>query len=200
MNFAWFRAMLRLTLTNPRQAGYAVIDMQFPVQGLWIALMLVSVLLSLLVSAVVHSAPLPPGDLGQLIEMSPAYHTPLLFAVLNWAQALVSVFLLHWIGRSFGGQGELADMLAVMIWLQVVSLVLAVVLFLVGLILPLVGGLMMIAAFFWGLWATLALVAAANRFDSLLKSAGVCVVTVVAFSIGMTILSAMFGGLGMTGR
>ena len=47
MNFAWFRAMLRLTLTNPRQAGYAVIDMQFPVQGLWIALMLVSVLLSM---------------------------------------------------------------------------------------------------------------------------------------------------------
>lgn len=200
MSFAWFKAMLRLTLTNPRQAGRDVIDMQFPMQGLWIALMLVSVLLSLMVSAVFHSAPLPPGEMGQLIQMSPAYHTPLLFAVLNWAQALVSVFLLHAIGRSFGGQGELADMLAVMIWLQVVSLVLAVVLFLVGLILPLVGGLLMIAAFFWGLWATLALVAAANRFDSLLKSAGVCAVTVVVFSIGMTILSAIVGGLGVTGR
>ena len=117
MNFAWFRAMLRLTLTNPRQAGYAVIDMQFPVQGLWIALMLVSVLLSLLVSAVFHSAPLPPGDLGQLIEMSPAYHTPLLFAVLNWAQALVSVFLLHWIGRHSTEVEEILSC-AFMVWFR----------------------------------------------------------------------------------
>ncbi|MEQ8897729.1 MAG: YIP1 family protein [Roseovarius sp.] len=200
MNFAWFRAMLRLTLTNPRQAGAHVIDMGFPMQGLWVALMLVSVLLSLLVSAVFHFTPVPPGEMGQLIEMSPAYHTPLLFALLNWAQALISVFVLHWVGRSFGGQGELADILAVMIWLQVVSLVLAVVLFLLGLILPLVGGLLMIAAFFWGLWATIALIAAANRFDSLLKAAGVCVATVVVFTIGMTILSALLGGLGMTGR
>lgn len=200
MTFAWFRAMLRQTLTNPWQAGRDVIDMQFPIQGLWIALMLVSVLLSLMVSAVFYATPTPPGEMGELIEMSPAYHTPLLFALLNWAQALISVFLLHRIGRAFGGQGELADMLAVMIWLQVVSLVLALVLFLAGLILPLVGGLLMIAAFFWGLWATVALVGAANQFDSLLKALGVCAVTVVVFSIGMTILSAMLGGLGITGR
>ncbi|KZY32258.1 hypothetical protein A3731_04200 [Roseovarius sp. HI0049] len=197
---AWFRAMLRLTLTNPRQAGAEVIAMQFPMQGLWVALMLVSVLLSLLVAAVFHFTPVPPGEMGEMIQMSPAYHTPLLFALLNWAQALISVFVLHWVGRSFGGQGELADILAVMIWLQVVSLVLAVVLFLLGLILPLVGGLLMIAAFFWGIWATIALIAAANRFDSLLKAAGVCVVTVVVFTIGMTILSALLGGLGLTGR
>jgi len=200
MTMAWFRAMLRLTLTNPRQAGAEVIAMQFPMQGLWVALMLVSVLLSLLVAAVFHFTPVPPGEMGEMIQMSPAYHTPLLFALLNWAQALISVFVLHWVGRSFGGQGELADILAVMIWLQVVSLVLAVVLFLLGLILPLVGGLLMIAAFFWGIWATIALIAAANRFDSLLKAAGVCVVTVVVFTIGMTILSALLGGLGLTGR
>lgn len=200
MNFGWFKSMLRLTLTNPRQAGALVVEMGWPMQGLWIALLLVSVLLSLMVSAVFHSAPLPPGELGQLIEMSPAYHTPLLFALLNWAQALVSVFLLHRIGLAFGGQGELGDVLAVMIWLQVVSLVLAVVLFVVGLILPLVGGLLMIAAFFWGLWATLALVAAAHRFDSLLKAAGVCVATVVVFSIGMTMLSALLSGMGIIGR
>jgi hypothetical protein len=200
MSFAWFRAMLRLTLTKPREAGALVVEMGWPMQGLWIALMLVSVLLSLLVSAVFYVAPLPPGEMGELIQLSPAYHTPLLFALLNWAQALISVVLLHRIGLAFGGKGELADVLAVMIWLQVVSLVLAVVLFLIGLILPLVGGLMMLAAFFWGLWATLALIAAAHRFDGLLKAAGVCVLTVVTFSIGMTILSAVLGGLGVTGR
>ena len=91
MSFAWFRAMLRLTLTKPREAGALVVEMGWPMQGLWIALMLVSVLLSLLVSAVFYVAPLPPGEMGELIQLSPAYHTPLLFALLNWAQALIGI-------------------------------------------------------------------------------------------------------------
>ena len=64
MSFAWFRAMLRLTLTKPREAGALVVEMGWPMQGLWIALMLVSVLLSLLVSGVFYVAPLPPGEMG----------------------------------------------------------------------------------------------------------------------------------------
>ena len=199
MTFDRFKALFRMTLTNPRQAGAEVIAMQLPMQSLWIALMLMAVVLSLLVSALFQLAPLPPGEMGALIRMSPAYQAPLLFAVLNWGQAVISVFVLHWIGRVLGGQGELADMLAVMIWLQVVSVVLAVVLFAVGLILPLVGSLMMLLAFFWGMWATVALVDAANRFDNMMKAAAVCIAAVVALSIGMALFSAVVGGLGLRG-
>jgi len=197
MSFNRARALFRTTLTNPRQAGAELIAMGLPVQGLWIALMLVAVLLSMMVSAVFHLSPLPPDELGQMIRLSPAYQAPLLFALINWGQALISVFVLHWIGRAFGGQGELADMLAVMVWLQCVSLVLGVGLFVVGLILPLISAMLMLAAFIWGIWATIGLVDAANRFDNMFKAAGVCVVAVVAFSVGMTILSAVIGGLAM---
>ena len=199
MTTARFKALFRTTLTNPRQAGHEVIAMGLPMQGLWIALMLMAVLLSLLISALFHTMPLPPGELGEIIRLSPAYHTPLLSALINWAQAVISVFVLHWIGRTLGGQGELADMLAVMIWLQCVSLILAVVLFVAGLILPLIGSLLMIAAFFWGLWATVALVDAANRFDNMFKAAGVCVAAIVALSVGMAVFSAVIGGLAMRG-
>lgn len=199
MTYDRFRALFRTTITNPRRAGAELIDLRLPVQGLWLALMLVAVLLSLMVSAVLHTMPLPPDEVGQLLRMSPAYQAPLLFALINWGQAVISVFVLYWIGRAFGGQGELADMLAVMIWLQCVTLVLAVSLFVIGLVLPMIGALALLLAFFWGLWATVALVDAANRFDNMLKAAGVCVVAVVAFSIGMTIFSAVVGGLAMKG-
>ena len=53
----------------------------------------------------------------------------------------------------------------------------------------------MLIAFFWGLFATIALVDAANRFNNLFKAAGVCVVAVVAFSVGMTLISTVVGGL-----
>lgn len=199
MTFEQFRALFRLTLTNPRAAGALVIAMNLPMQGLWLALMLVSVVLSLLVSAVFHTMPLPPDEAGALIRMSPAYQAPLLFALINWGQSVISVFVLHWIGRSFGGQGELADLLAVMIWLQVVSIVLAVALFLLGLVLPLVGALLILATFVWGLWATVSLVDAAHRFDNLFKAALVCIVALAAFSIGMMMISAVIGGLAMRG-
>ena len=199
MNFVWFKALLRTTMTNPRQAGHEVIAMRFPLQGLWIALMLMAVLLSLMVSAIFHAAPLPPDEVGNLIRMSPAYHSPLIFALINWGQAVISVFVLYWIGRSLGGQGQLADMLAVMIWLQVVSLLLAVALFAIGLVLPLAAGLMMLMAFGWGVWATIALVDAANRFDNMAKAAGVCLLAVLAFSVGMMLFSAAVGGLAMRG-
>jgi len=199
MTFNRFKKLFRTTLTNPRQAGAEVIAMGLPMQGLWIALLLMAVLLSLLFSALFHTRPLPPGQLGEMVRMSPAYQSPLFFAFLNWGQAVISVFVLHWIGRTLGGRGELADMLAVMIWLQAVSLVLAVVLFTAGLIVPIIGSLALLLAFFWGMWATVGLVDAANRFNNILKAAVVCVAAFVALSVGMAVFSAVVGGLAMRG-
>lgn len=194
-----FWELLRQTLTDPRAAGARVIEMKFPLQGLWIALGLVSVVLSLLVSGILQVVPLPPDEYGEALRMAPAYQSPLMFALLNWGQAVISVFVLYWIGQVFGGRGTLADMLSVMIWLQVVSLVLALGLFFVGFIFPIVGGLAMLLAVFWGLWATVALVDAANRFDNMFKAAGVCLVAVVAYTIGMTMLSVIVGGFSARG-
>jgi len=199
MTMAFVRVLLRTTLTDPRQAGREVIALGLPLQGLWVALMLMAVLLSLMVSGVFHAVPLPEGPMGEALRLSPAYHSPLIFAVINWGQAVISVFVLHWIGRIFGGQGQLADMLAVMIWLQFVSLLLAAGLFVIGLILPLAGGVITLMALGWGIWATIALVDAANRFDNMVKAAGVCLVAVFAFSVGMTLFSAVVGGFAMRG-
>ena len=199
ISFDRFKALLRTTLTDPRQAGLEVIEMRLPMQGLWIALMLMAVILSLLVSGLFQIAPLPPDEMGELIRLSPAYQSPIFFAVINWGQAVISVFVLYWIGQALGGQGTLADMLAAMIWLQVVTLVLALAIFVVGLVLPFVGGMLMIVFVFWVIWATVGLVDAAHRFNNMFRAFGVCVAAFVAFSIGMTLLSALIGGLAIRG-
>lgn len=199
MTLKRFVALLRATVTDPRQAGAEVIAMNWPLQGLWLALMLAAVLLSLLTSGLLQLAPLPDDQLGDVLRLSPAYRAPLLFALINWGQSVVSVLLLHGIGRLFGSRGALADVLAVMIWLQVVSLVLAVSLFVVGLALPTIGGVMFLAAFFWGIWATIGLVDAAGRFDNMLKAAAVCAVALVAGFVIMTVLSALIGGFAAQG-
>lgn len=199
MTRAGFMSLLRITLTDPRQAGRAVIGLELPLRALWVALMLMAVLLSLMVSALFLTAPLPPGAMGEAIRLSPAYHSPLIFALINWGQAVISVFVLHWIGQALGGQGRLGDILAVMIWLQVVSLVLAAGLFVVGLVLPALGGFMTLAALGWVLWAAVALIDAANRFDNLARAAGVCVAALAAFTLGMMLISAVIGGLATRG-
>ncbi|MEO0372458.1 MAG: Yip1 family protein [Pseudomonadota bacterium] len=194
-----FKTIFLTTLTNPRQGGRDVIGLGLPTQGLWMALMLMAVVLSLLVSGLFQISPIPDDELGRLIRSSPAFTSPLMFAVINWGQSVVTVYVLHWVSRMVGGQGEVRDMLSVMIWLQVMTLILAVASTAVSLIIPAIGALCMLLAFFWGLWAVVAFVDAASRFDSLFKALGVCVAGFLAFSFLMTIVASILAAFGIGG-
>lgn len=199
MNFATFKTLFRTTLTDPRRGGRDVIALNLPTQGLWIALMLMAVILSLLVSGLFYISPIPDDDLGQLIRSSPAYQSPLLFALINWGQSVVTVYILHWVSRMIGGDGEVRDMLSVMIWLQIVTLTLAVTFTLISLFIPSIGGLLMLVAFFWGLFAVVAFVDAASGFDSLFRALGVCIAGFLAFSFIMTIVASILASFGIGG-
>lgn len=188
-----FLELLRLTLTRPREAGERVIAMALPVRALWLALALASVLLSLAVTALLQLAPKPPGAQGQIIALSPAYHSPLIFALVQWGQAVITVFVFYWIGRVFGGRGRMADMLAVTVWLQLVTLVMACGLFVLGLVLPALGAMVMLAALIWGLWVTASLIAAAHRFESTFTGALVFLAAIVALALGMMLFAGLLG-------
>ena len=199
MTFNTVKALFRTTLTDPRQGGRDVIALNLPTQGLWIALMLMAVILSLLVSGLFYVSPIPDDDLGQMIRSSPAFQSPLLFALINWGQSVVTVYVLHFVSRMVGGEGEVRDMLSVMIWLQVMTLVLAVTFSLVLLVIPAIGALCMLLAFFWGLWAIVAFVDAASDFDSMFRALGVCIAGFLAFSFLMTIVASLMSAFGIGG-
>ncbi|MEM7734078.1 MAG: Yip1 family protein [Pseudomonadota bacterium] len=194
-----FKSIFVTTLKDPRQGGRDVIGLGLPTQGLWIALMLMAVVLSLLVSGLFQISPIPDDELGQIIRNSPAFTSPIVFALINWGQSVVTVYVLHWVSRMVGGQGELRDMLSVMIWLQVMTLILAVSFTLVSLLIPEIGALGMLLAFFWGLWAIVAFVDAASDFDSMFKALGVCIAGFLVFSFVMTTVASLLAAFGIGG-
>lgn len=195
MNTAALKPLFVQTLQNPREAAGQVLRAGVPTQALWIALSLVSVVSSLILAALLRAGPLPAGDLGELVAQSPAYNAPLIFAMMQWGRVVLSVFMLFWVGRMLSGQGELRDVLAVVTWLQVVSFVVVAGLSVLGLLIPILSSLGMLAFFLWWLWALACFVDMAHRFDSPLKAIGVLVVSIVGVILGLAIIMAVIGGI-----
>lgn len=199
MNVDVLKPLFIQTVQNPRQAAEQVLRIQLPIQAYWITLTLISVVSSLLLVSIVRAAPLPEGDLGQLLLQSPAYNAPLIFAIMQWGRVVLSVFMLFWTGRMLGGQGDLRDVLSVVTWLQTVSFLIIATIFVIGLVVPFLSSFAMLAFFLWWLWAIVCFLDAAHRFESPIKAVGVLVVSIVGTLIGLSlimgIIGAVLGGL-----
>lgn len=193
MNMTLFNELFRLTLVDPRGAGHRVIALGLPPQVLWTALALVAVLFSLSMSAILHSAPMPPDPTGAAIRALPHYSAPLMAALMQWGQMVITVFILFWVGQALGGKGRLVDMLAVMIWLNLVAVVISVVIFVLALVLPPLASLAVLVMLFWVFWATFGMIDAAHRFDNYFMGMLVFILAVVAMAIGMSVFSAVLG-------
>ncbi|MEO0772775.1 MAG: Yip1 family protein [Pseudomonadota bacterium] len=217
---ATFKSIFLTTLRDPRQGTRDVIGLNLPVQGLWIVLLLVAVVLALFASGSIQMAYLATEQLSQSPQVilddqtgaaaqneelpdwlvPPLFaDAPILMAIMNWFQAAVTVYVLHWISRMVGGQGELNDMLAAVIWVQVVTLLMGFVLLLVAIVIPPVGALGLLLLFFWGIWAFVGGVDAASGFGSLFKAFGVCVAALLALSFISTTVISILGVMGIGG-
>ena len=195
MNTAALKPLFLLTLRDPREAAGMIVAMRLPSQALWLALSLVSVLTSIIFSALLHAAPMPQDEIGQLLESSPGYNSPLIFAMLQWGRAVLSIFVLYWVGKAFGGLGELVDVLAVMTWLQVVTFVLVGVLFVLGVVLPMLSSLGMLVVFGWWLWAVVCFLDVAHRFESGVKAFFVLLFSIFGVLIGLSLFLGVIGGI-----
>ena len=191
------KSLFGQTIRTPREAGERIINMGLPAQALWIALSLVSVVTSLVFAGLLQVGTLPDDQFGQIMSASPAYSAPLVFALMQWARAIVSVFVFYWVGRLMGGRNPLENVLAVLTLLQAVTFVIMVALLLTGLVLPFVTSLAILAAFIWWLWAITSLLDVAHGFDSAFKAAGVLIVSVLGVTVGMSIFFGAVGGLFM---
>ncbi len=196
---ALFIDLFRQTLTEPRAAGARVIAMGWPPQILWLTLGLIAVAMSLAVSGILQTAPLPEGEMGEMLRLNPAYRAPLLFALMQWGQAVISVFVLTWIGRAFGGEARVEDMLAVTIWLQLVAVVLGIGVVVITVLLPPIGAFALLAFVAWSIFIMLAMIDAAHRFDNFAKALGVFVVAIVALAVGSAMLAALIGAAAIGG-
>jgi len=185
------------TLRNPREAGHFILNLQLPVQALWIGLSLVSVMTSLVFSGLMRVGPLPQDQFGEIIAGSPAYSAPLVFALMQWGRSIATVFVFFWVGRIMGGRGPLEDVLAVLTWLQAVTFVIMVGLLVGGLVLPFLTSLMILAAFVWWVWAVTSLLDVAHGFESMVKTVGVLILSLLGVTIGLSLFFGAVMGLFM---
>ena len=100
---------------------------------------------------------------------------------------------MFFVGQIFGGTGRLPDIMAAVVWLQVITLILAVVLVVFGQVLPFLQAIALLVAFFWFLWVMVSLVNVAHRLDNLLKSAIVVVLSFIGQNTAMVALVRLLG-------
>lgn len=201
MNITALKPLFVQAVKDPRGAADTVLATRWPAQALWIALSLVSVVTSLIVAALVQATPLPQGELGALLQASPVYSSPLIFAVMQWGRAVLSVFMLFWVGRALGGRGALEDVLGVVTLVQIVSFALVAGITLVGVIFPFLSSLGLLVFFVWWVWAVANALDVAHSYENPMKAFGVMVISIFGVLIGLSIFMGIVGGLaaGLTG-
>ncbi len=187
MVLADWKALFVLTLKAPRDGAQQLLSLGLPAQALWIALSLVSVVTSMIFAGLLQLAPMPQDEMGELVRTMPAYDAPLIFALLQWARAVVTVFVLFWVGRTFGGTGRLVDILAIITWLQAVTFCLMLGIVVLGALLPFVSSILILVMAVWWVWAVVSSLDVAHGFDSVIKAAAVLIVSVIGATIGLSI-------------
>lgn len=138
--------LARLTLRDPQQAARVLLSEGVPLRARSAGLLLVAILSALLAS-------LQVGNRDSLDPFSALMlASPIRAAVFQWLFLAATVFLMHRVGRAFGGRGSFADALLVVVWLQLIMLGFQVLQFVLFPLVPSLAGLIGLASFVIYLW------------------------------------------------
>lgn len=116
-------ALARESLSDPRQAARRIMALNLPVPARWSALLLVSVLSSLFMHLGLRLGQAAPGA----PDAPPFPMGPFWTVLLFWGSVMLTVGLVHHVGRWRGGRGRFEDALILMVWVQVMLLAVQVV-------------------------------------------------------------------------
>ena len=174
------------TITAPQNAASRVLTYQPQSGALWTALLLVAVLNGILYSLLLA------GGISRGMILPPMLSSPMQLTMFIGAMLALIVFTLASAGRVLGGQGDVAALLRVTIWLQSLRLALQLVIVVLSAILPLAAWLLAMATMFWGAWIMVNFVAVAHRI-SVLRAVGVLALSFVGVIVALSILLPILG-------
>lgn len=174
------------TLRNPRSAARQILALRLDTSLLWTALALIVVL-----NAILNGVTLP---LMVVPDMVPAaFASPWMFAMILGGGIVIGTFILTWIGQMMGGKAQLADMLALVVWLQGLRLVVQAVVFLLFFAVPMLSDILALVAGLWGIWITVAFIDEAQGFNSIFKAIMVLVASMLGIAIGLSFFLLLIG-------
>jgi hypothetical protein len=174
------------TLRDPRGTAERLIALDLGLPTLWTALALGAVLNTILFSVNMMMFP-------TTFPLPGLFSNPILYAMARAGGMVITMHLLTWVGGMMGGQGKLADVTVVLVWLQYMRLAAQAVLLVMTMLVPALALMATLVVAFYSLWLLLNFLDMAHRLGSLGKSALVLVFSVVGITIGLSILIALIG-------
>lgn len=173
------------TIQSPRTAAQKIISLNLSRDVLWSGLVLVACL-----NSIIYSFSLFMGDISVLPSL---FRNPLLFFVMVGGVLVLTVHAFYWTGRAMGGQGDLGDLLVLLVWLQGLRAVAQAFMFVLMLVSPGIGQLFSLIIGVLGIWITVNFITEALRLPGLLHGVGVLVMAAVGIVFGLVILAGLIG-------
>ncbi|MBQ4823098.1 YIP1 family protein [Leisingera sp. HS039] len=179
-------AFALLTVKSPRDAAHQILAQDWPREALWTGFLLSVVLNTCVYTLQQVLFPLPPEVL------IPRFAPGAYFAVILLLQ-ISFIAMLATTGRWLGGQGNLAELLALVTWLQLLQAGLNAAVVAMLLVLPALAALLNIAANIMVFFILLHFVNAAHKFGSVWRSLGVVMMASMILVFALLFIVGLIG-------
>lgn len=185
--FARFSQLAVTSLRDPKVAAQMIMDMGLSRDVLWTALALVAIINTFLVMVIVEVS-------GPAMPLPGYFDRPLALFILITGLMVVYIHAMYWAGMAIGGQGTLTDVLALVVWFQVLRAVAQMGVIVVSGLVPALGLLMSLVIAIWSLWIFLHFLTTALHLSTIWHALAVLVVAFVGLVLGLGVLMALIGG------
>ena len=173
------------SLLRPRAAARKIMDMRLSGQALIEGVVLVSCAGTLAIYLAVNRVPALAES--EFVSLS---GSPLLATVLSVAE-IAALAAVTWIGRRFGGTGDLSGAVALVVWYNLVAVILIAVLLVAYLLAPPLALMLLLAFFVWLIWAQVAFIAELHGFANALVVLAGLLLTMLAVFLAMNVVAML---------
>jgi Yip1 domain len=193
-----FQALLiaaRDTVQQPRQGARWILQMGLPAVVGWLGLSLMAVV-SAGLSTVVFILSGPTDDPSLDPAMVQVFSNPIQLAIVQILLLVIGVMMISGIGRMFGGKGQFADALLLVVWLEFIMLLLQIAQLVALLTLPPLAAMMGLFGLVLFLWLLTNFIAELHGFPSVLATFFGIIGALLVVTFAAAVLVAMFLGIG----
>ena len=180
--------LVQTSIRNPRGAAGLIMAMDLGRDVLWTALALVAVINTFLIVLIVNTS----GN-GAVMPLPSYFEKPLTLFVLIAGLMVVYIHAMYWAGLAMGGKGNLMDVLALVVWYQVLRAIAQIGIVILSLAVPPLGAVMSLVIAIWGLWIFLNFLAVGLNLRSPWHSLAVVLVAFIGLVLGLAFIIAVIG-------
>ncbi|WP_299783320.1 YIP1 family protein [uncultured Roseobacter sp.] len=175
-----------LTVRTPKEAAAIIMSWQLPRKELWMAAALVAILSTFMSTLSNMLLPVPEPLAGMV-------NNPFTLFMIVAGGFVVTVHALFWTGRAMGGSDDMSDLLALLVWLQILRLAAQVLVLLSVLLIPVLAGFFVLIVGIATIWIFLNFISVGLQLNSLMKALFVLLAGAVAMSLGFSLLLSLIG-------